>query len=289
VCTSGASAQSACITARGPLKRLLAAALALAACGFGPLSAVGIALGWVGRGRLKRVPHATQGLRWANVAIVVGLLNSALWLLAWGWFTRPPPTETAVTAALMPFATHAAARPSEIPDFPEIETLPETSRAPLEAAKSARQPLEASQGAFFDIPDSVESLGASLEEQARRATARGLTPVVLLVADDCPTCAWLERRLTRPELRHTRSRIALIRVNVTTFESELEALRIPTERSPAFVRISDRGAPLDFIGESEWGTTPASLAKTLESFLGGEARTRVEPWRGGARPDETPI
>ncbi|HWO09471.1 MAG TPA: hypothetical protein VNN80_08325, partial [Polyangiaceae bacterium] len=74
---------------------MLAAALALAACGFGPFAALGAALGWVIRSRLRPLSHHAQGLRWANVAIGVGLINSTLWVAAWMWITLDPPAARA--------------------------------------------------------------------------------------------------------------------------------------------------------------------------------------------------
>src|SRR4030095_16773906 len=88
-------AGSSCCPPRTRLKQLLAAALTLAACGFGPLAAVGAALGWLTRARLRRIAHHAQGLRWANVAIGVGLVNSTLWLAAWTWITLEPPGDRA--------------------------------------------------------------------------------------------------------------------------------------------------------------------------------------------------
>jgi hypothetical protein len=105
---------------------LLAAALALAACGFGPLAALGAALGWLIRSRLRLLSHHTQGLRWANVAIGVGLINSSLWVAAWMWITLEPTTrqQDAEDDVAQPFATQPMVATPRFQDFPELETLP---------------------------------------------------------------------------------------------------------------------------------------------------------------------
>jgi len=118
-------AGNGCSTPRTRLKQLLAAALALAACGFGPLAALGAALGWLIRARLRSLSHHTQGLRWANVAIGVGLINSTLWVAAWMWISLEPARQPeADDDVAQPFATQPMVATPRFQDFPELETLP---------------------------------------------------------------------------------------------------------------------------------------------------------------------
>lgn len=286
------SAGNSCCPPRTRLKQLLAAALALAACGFGPLAAVGAALGWVTRARLRRLAHHTQGLRWANVAIGVGLVNSTLWLGAWMWITLEPPGAGARAREgdeelALPFATPMVATP-RFKDFPELETLPILANDGLSDEATTKR--QWGQLPVTDIGDSVSSLSIALEEQASLAHASGRTPVVWLVGADCRRCERVAQALRHQRLQRALAHSLLIRINASQFSAELVDLQLPVADLPGFALLSRDGTPLDFLHAGEWDEdTPQQMAPVLESFVVHQWHRRRFPWRGGTRSDETPI
>jgi hypothetical protein len=286
-------AGTSCCPPRTRLKQLLAAALTLAACGFGPLAAVGAALGWLTRTRLRRLAHHAQGLRWANVAICVGVVNSTLWLAAWTWITLEPPGSRttgrdAEDDLTLPFATQPMVATPRFKDFPELETLPILASEGVDADSTSHRHW--GQIPLIDIGDSVGSLSVALEEQSYLALANGRTPVVWLNAPDCKRCERVAQALKQNRLQHALAHVQLIRVNASQFSAELLDLRLPVRDLPGFALLSRDGTPLDFLHAGEWDDdTPPQMAPVLESFVEHQLQRRRFPWRGGARSDETPI
>ena len=273
---------------------MLAAALALAACGFGPLAALGAALGWVIRKRLRLLSLHTlspqsQGLRWANVAIGVGLINSTLWVAAWMWISLEPTArqQDAEEDVAQPFATQPMVATPRFQDFPELETLPviaEDGNADTTWTRRLGGLL------LTDVSDGVNSLSVTLEEQARLAYEKGRTPVVWLVAPECRRCDDVAGALKHPRLQRALSHSVLIRVDAGQFGAELIDLQVPVSDLPGFAILSRDGTPLDFLHAGEWEEdAPLHMAPVLESFIEKTLSRRRFPWRGGPRSDETPI
>jgi hypothetical protein len=282
-------AGSGCSTPRTRLKQLLAAALALAACGFGPLAALGAALGWVIRSRLQLLSHHTQGLRWANVAIGVGLINSTLWVAAWMWISLEPPGHEQDTTQdiAQPFATQPMVATPRFQDFPELETLPVIAE---DGTVDSTWTRRLGQLLLTDVSDGVNSLSVTLEEQARLAYEKGRTPVVWLVAPECRRCDDVSGALKHPRLQRALSHSVLIRVDASQFGAELIDLQVPVGDLPGFGILSRDGTPLDFLHAGEWEEdAPLHMAPVLESFVERTLSRRRFPWRGGPRSDETPI
>lgn len=283
-------ASDGCSPPRTRLKQLLAAALALAACGFGPLAAVGAALGWLTRTRLRPLANHTQGLRWANVAIAVGLINSTLWVAAWTWITLEPPSPRAAGAEdelSLPFSTQPMVATPRFQDYPELETLPVIADdGDVDSTWSRR----VGRLLLTDVGDGVNSLSVTLEEQARLAYSKGRTPVVWLVATECRRCDGVAGALKHPRLQRALSHSVLIRVDASQFGAELLDLQVPVGDLPGFALLSREGTPLDYLHAGEWNEDdPLDMAPVLESFVEREPSRRRFPWRGGPRSDETPI
>jgi hypothetical protein len=268
---------------------LLGAALALAACGFGPLAAIGAVLGWLTRSRLRSLSNHAHGLRWANVAIGVGLINSTLWVAAWTWITLEPPAPRQADEddLALPFATQPMVATPRFQDFPELETLPVIANdGSVEAIWSRRL----GHVLLTDVGDGVNSLSVTLEEQASLAFEKGKVPVVWLVAPECRRCDDVAGALKHPRLQRALSHSVLIRVDASQFGAELMDLQVPTGDLPAFVLLSREGTPIDYLHAGEWDEdVPLDIAPVLESFVDHAAARRRFPWRGGPRSDETPI
>jgi hypothetical protein len=267
----------------------LGAALALAACGFGPLAAVGAALGWLTRSRLRPLSNHAQGLRWANVAIGVGLINSTLWVAAWTWITLEPPARRHAEGdeLALPFATQPMVATPRFHDFPELETLPVIAN---DGSVEATWTRRLGQVLLTDVGDGVNSLSVTLEEQASLTHAKGRVPVVWLVAPECRRCDDVAGALKHPRLQRALSRSVLIRVDASQFGAELVDLQVPINDLPGFVLLSREGTPIDYLHAGEWEEdVPLEIAPILESFIAHEPLRRRFPWRGGPRADETPI
>lgn len=264
--------------------------MALAACGFGPLAAIGAALGWLTRSRLRTLSHHTQGLRWANVAIGVGLINCTLWVAAWTWITLEPPAPKQGTSEELglPFATQPMATTPRFHDFPELETLPVigSDKTGLDSTWTRR----IGHILLVDVGDGVNSLSVTLEEQARLAHAKGRLPVLWLVATECRRCDDVAGALKHTRLQRTLSHSVLIRVDASQFGAELVDLQIPVSDLPGFAILSREGTPIDYLHAGEWeDDAPPLIAPVLESFVERIPMRRRFPWRGGPRSDETPI
>jgi hypothetical protein len=229
-------------------------------------------------------------MRWANVAICVGMLNSTLWVAAWTWFTLEPPERVDPTlqeAAALPFATQPMAIPS-YRDFPELETLP--ALADDGAGLEATWTRFVGRVLLTDVGNGVRSLSVTLEEQSELARRRRRTAVLWLVAADCDECNQMARQLELPVLQRTFRTSLLVRVDAEQFASELAELQILEAPLPGFGILSDDGTPVDFLHAGEWraqGTD--AMAPILETFVKRRPFRRRFPWRGGPHPDETPI
>jgi len=241
------------------------------------------------RSRLRPLSNHAQGLRWANVAIAVGIINSTLWVAAWTWITLEPPVPHPMTdeEVTLPFTQPMAATP-RLKDFPEIETLPVI--ADEASSSDAMWTRQLGQLVMTNVGDGVNSLSVTLEEQARTAYAKGRMPVVWLVAPDCRRCDAVARALKHTRLQHALGHAVLIRVDATQFGAELVDLQLPVSDLPGFALLSRDGTPIDFMHAGEWDEdSPREMAPALESFVNHEAMHRRFPWRGGPRSDETPI
>jgi hypothetical protein len=254
------------------------------------LAALGAALGWLTRTRLRALAHHTQGLRWANVAIAVGVINSTLWLGAWTWITLEPPGRDATEdeQLTLPFATQPMVATPRFKDYPELETLPILANdGPSQESTSSRH---LGQIPVNDLGDNVSSLSVTLEEQAYLAFAKGRTPVVWLVASDCRRCERVAQALRHARLQRALAHTLLIRVNASQFAAELQDLQLPVRDLPGFALLSREGTPIDFMHAGEWDDdAPQQIAPVLETFVEHLSVHRRFPWRGGSRSDETPI
>lgn len=251
---------------------------------------MGAALGWLTRSRLRALAHHTQGMRWANVAIAVGLINSTLWVAAWTWITLEPPAPKHATSdeLTLPFATQPMAATPRFRDFPELETLPVIASDGTGAESTWTRRL--GQLLLVDVGEGVNSLSVTLEEQASLAHEKGRTPVVWLVASECRRCDDVAGALKHARLQRALSHSLLIRVDATQFGAELIDLQIPVSDLPGFAVLSRDGTPLDYLHVGEWEEdTPLHIAPVLESFVERKPARRRFPWRGGPRSDETPI
>jgi hypothetical protein len=273
------------------IKRLLATAIALAACGFGPLAAVGATLGWISRGRLRRTQGHARGLGWANLAIALGVINSVLWTGAWMWLTRESHGASArVDDSSLPLATQSMASMPSFRDYPELETLPAALEDEDVEAKRTTWTRRIGEVMLTDVGDGVSYLSTTFEEQASLAAKASRQAVVWLVVPDCAPCEGISGALTDPIMQRALSHVLLIRLNVQQFATELQQLRIPTSQLPGFVLLSESGVPVDFVHGGEWDEDiPENIAPVLESFVQRRAFKRRFPWRGGPRSDETPI
>lgn len=273
---------------RGPVRRWIAGSRELVSRGWSLLSAGAAAPGRVAPELLSSLPKARHSLRWANVAILVGLLNSALWVGAWTWFgLLPEPSLIETASALMPLVTQPTTTPPSFPDFPEMETLPLAD--PFDALGPARDDATGAAHRVTDVPASIESLGKALQAHAATAARKGEVPLVWLDVGDCGGCRRVNATLGSESFADVMRHVSIVRVDAERFESELVHLRFPVRPLSGFVRLSAKGLPLDFVDAREWGNDRSSFAKVMAAFIRGALGHRRHPWRGGLRADEMPI
>jgi hypothetical protein len=79
-------------------------------------------------------------------------------------------------------------------------------------------------------------------------------------------------------------------VDARQFESELDQLRIPSDQTPALIRVNPQNAPLDVLLQAEWKDgSQEDIALLLQDFVNGKRQQRKQRWRRLAQDGETPI
>jgi hypothetical protein len=255
-------------------------------CLFGVGGVVGVVLGVLAKGEIRRSDPPEQGGRLATAAVVLGLLQIALCVIAIG----------AAIAGLM--------RPARAP---AIARHPTAAPAPVRPAPSARPSPPGAPGArgtldthqresaigritLVDLGTDSGPLSQVFQNQYQRAQASGGRAIAFVVGPDCSPCNGVALALTDPRLQRALGGSRLVRIDVRERAEELTLLGIPVETIPGLALLAPGARPADYLHGGEWDAdVPDNIAPVLSDFVAGGARPRRYPWRGLRRPDETTL
>jgi hypothetical protein len=143
---------------------------------------------------------------------------------------------------------------------------------------------------LVDVGSDVRSLGEELDKQRIVAARDKKKLVVWLIETDCKPCNGVAASLPDRSMQAALEGARLVRLDPHDFRLELKQFNIPTDKIPGFALLGADNHPLDYLHGGEWDEDiPRNIAPVLGQFVRGIYRERREPWRGGARDDETPL
>jgi hypothetical protein len=258
--------------------------------GFGGILA--IAFGVMSRAEIERSQGQKRGARLALAAIALGSLNVVVCVLALG---------VGITLLARP-APHSP--PSKAPPLYTTPALPPPAPAPTalagsSAPKSSAGSMSRDTGLvvtrigkvdLVDVGPDVHSLSDELDKQREIAGRDGKRLMLWVVQANCQPCNGVSAALPESGMQSALSHVRLVRVDPQDFGLELRQFNIPTDKIPGFALLGPDNHPLDYINGGEWDEdVAANIAPVLRNFVRGTYKARRDPWRGGARDDETPL
>jgi hypothetical protein len=261
----------------------MAIASVLVALFAGPLGALlAIILGLFARSSLDRPGERERGQALANLGIVLGILLFPAWCGGLGYY--------AYHRALREQARmdDEASEPPEAqpPSGPLRRRHPPIPTPPPRAPAASSAPLEPSprvshQGGItvVDLGGATTSLAEELARQRAEAQAAHETLVLMTTAAGCDPCRGVDTSLADARMQTALAKVRLVRVDVRTFEEDLESLRIPSAKIPGFYLLKLDLTPRDGIDGGEWDDDiPANIAPVLGAFVRERYTKRREKW-----------
>jgi hypothetical protein len=263
-------------------------ALATAALGFvclfGIGGVMGIVLGLVAKGEIRRSEPRERGSGLATAAIALGVVQVAAFVVLVGvgiaTLARP--------SAPKPFA-HAPAAP-----------LPR----PVPSARRAAPNADGQRGTFdtrqreraigrltlVDVGTDAGPLGPILRAEYSKAVSSKGRLILFVVGADCAPCNGVSLALPDARMQRAFAGSRWIRVHARERAHELAQLGVPIDTIPGFALLSASARPTDYLHGGEWDAdVPDNIAPVLTDFVRGVQRVRRYPWRGSRRPDETTL
>jgi hypothetical protein len=108
--------------------------------------------------------------------------------------------------------------------------------------------------------------------------------VVQTTADWCPPCKALKQYADDPAMIEAFKGALVARVDVDTFQPQLDALNMLAPSLPWFIKLDTKLEVVDAISGGEWGEdVPANMAPVLRSFFAGTLTERKDPWKQAFR------
>lgn len=244
----------------------------------GPLGAVaGIVFGWAARREIEEAPERRSGYTLATVGLALGVVLTTAWgaglsLLAWMWTYHrgADVVEQQREAASEVPTSEGAAAPAQSP-----QTDPPGGRVPPNTRPSHVGALT-----IVDIGVDTLTLREELAKQRAEAYALGEKVLVMTTRDPCDPCRGVDRSLADPLMQTALRGVRLVRVDIDVFKEDLDQLKMPRNRYPAFFLLSLDLTPQDGIDGGEWDEDiPRNIAPVLGAFVRGQYSVRHEPWK----------
>jgi hypothetical protein len=266
--------------ATGPSTRVHLSGLAITASVawifLGPLGAVAsIVFGWAARRQIDRSEGTTTGRGLANLGLVAGVLATVAWgaalsLLIFRHRMDPPPPPPIAFVTEPPSLPRAAPQAPARPNEP-----PPGGSVPRETTTKHEGKIT-----VVDIGVEASTLERALAKQRAQASAAGEKVLVMLTTDRCEPCRGVDASLRTPLMQTALAKVRLVRVDIDVFKDDLDALKMPHERYPAFFLLNVDLTPKDGIDGGEWDEDVAeNIAPVLGAFVRGRYTTRRDPWR----------
>ncbi len=259
----------------------------------GPIGAIlAVIFGWHARREIKASGGRQKGFALATAGMALGVALTPIWgaglcVLAWLELHRAAPVAAdAPTPETEP--RESARSGSQRARRPSVAPAPAPAPAPAAASEPASGPWApkktrvGTEGKItvVDLGKDVSSLPDALAHQRADAAAAGETLVVMTTAGRCEPCRGVDQSLTDPLLQSSLSKVRLVRVDLETFNEDLDGLRMPHERFPGFFLLAPDLTPRDGIDGGEWDDDiPANIAPVLGAFVRGKYGTRRQEWQ----------
>lgn len=241
----------------------------------GPVGAISaIVFGWAARREIARSGSRKTGFGLATLGLALGVLGTVGWgaALAFGIFRHRGDVATprSVTFLIAP------------PSLPKVEPAPQLPAQSPPGGSVPKQTTVRAEGeiTLVDIGIDAVTLEKELAKQRAAASTAGQKVLVMTTRDDCEPCRGVEASLKSALMQTALAKVRLVRVDLDVFKDDLDALKMPRERYPAFFLLSVDLTPKDGIDGGEWDEDVApNIAPVLGAFVRGKYATRRQAWR----------
>jgi len=247
----------------------------------GPLGSVAaIVFGWAARREIAGDKEQRRSTVVATIGMALGLVTTIVWgaTIAFGVWTSAGGRlrEAEETPSAAPTASSAEASPAG-----PIQTSPTpASQEPPETALQ-KDTIVHTEGKMtvVDVGASVSSLSQELAKQRAEAASAGQTLLVMTTRSGCEPCAGVSSSLKDPLMQTALANVRLVRVDIDAFEEDLDGLKMPHKRYPAFFLLALDLVPRDAIDGGEWDEDVAeNIAPVLGAFVRGKYNARRKDW-----------
>lgn len=250
----------------------IASVLAPLAAPVGSIAA--IVLGWEARREIMRSGSQVTGKRLALAGMVFGALMivasgallSMMLLRSRTLPTRPPPVTVILRRDVPPANDAPIQKPRRL--SPPAVTAPKQTTAWTEG-----------QIDIVDIGVEELSLERALAKQRAAAAKSGESVLVMLTGGRCEPCRGVDESLKSSLMQTALDKVRLVRVDLDVFGDDLDKLKMPHDRYPAFFLLGVDLTPKDGIDGGEWDDDVAqNIAPVLGAFVRGKYTTRRNMW-----------
>jgi hypothetical protein len=261
----------------------MAVASVLVALLAGPLGALlAIILGLFARTSLDRPGERARGQALATLGIVLGIVLLPAWGGLVGYYAYRRALREQARMEDESEEPREATPPSGSPhrQHPHV-LLPPTQGPSAPAGPLEPSPRISQEGAItlVDLGGATTSLADELARQRAEAARARETLVVMTTAAGCDPCRGVDTSLADPRMQAALAKVRLVRVDVRTFEEDLESLRIPQLKIPGFYLLRLDLTPKDGIDGGEWDDDiPKNIAPVLGAFVREKYTRRRERW-----------
>lgn len=247
----------------------------------GPVGAIaGIVFGWAARRAIESSGGRRRGYALATAGLLLGVSLTVLWgagltFLAWTLRYR---TESKAVQEAEPARINEPRRARVPLPLPQT-TAPEPQKAGFVVPKTT---TTRRQGAItiVDVGVSAASLKEALAKERAEAERGGETLLLMTTGARCEPCQGFDASLADPLMQTALSHVRLVRVEVSTFAEDLEALKVPSSEIPGFFLLSLELTPRDGINGGEWDDDIArNIAPVLGAFVRGKYTSRRHAWK----------
>jgi hypothetical protein len=245
---------------------------------FGPLGAIAaIVFGWAARREIDRSESRVTGYGLATLGLALG----ALFTMAWGaglsiLVVQQHHRDREAVAAHSEPASPSVAAPTPVTEVPAARA-PE----PPPGGSVPKNTVVKHNGAItvVDVGVSAVALDRELAKQRAEAAGVGETLMVMLTRDPCDPCRGVDASLTTQIMQTALAKVRLVRVDIDVFGDDLDGLKMPHSRFPAFFLLGTDLSPKDGIDGGEWDDDIApNIAPVLGAFVRGKYGARRQVW-----------
>jgi hypothetical protein len=241
----------------------------------GPVGAISaIVFGWAARREIARSGSRKTGFGLATLGLALGVVATVGWgaglsLVIFRHRHDPAPSRPVSFLVTPPSLPKAEPTPPAPVQSPPGGSVPKQTRVRAEGDITV-----------VDIGIDAITLEKELAKQRAAASTAGQKVLVMTTRDDCAPCRGVESSLSSALMQTALANVRLVRVDLDVFKDDLDALKMPRERYPAFFLLSVDLTPKDGIDGGEWDEDVASnIAPVIGAFLRGKYATRRQAWR----------